>query len=210
MDKFLNVMYDFFAFAFPGTCAIGSVMLLKQGDKFLYDQVRGLISEDFGYLLLVLVFAGYLVGYIVRPFARSFLLINITIPLFGKFLRKDEMENYDDLLKDLKGKEKSYDYLKIRELLPKAAQYIEFWDMHITMSHNLAFASAVFVFVQGINMINGSSPLVSLILVAIGLIAFFALLRISFNYSKWWSDDLESAKTFIKENKKELMSRVQL
>lgn len=40
MDKFFNLMYDFFSFALPGACIILSILLLPQVNNLLTNDLK--------------------------------------------------------------------------------------------------------------------------------------------------------------------------
>jgi len=231
MEKFFNLMYDFFAFAFPGACIIGSVLLLGidqalpnqqintftyfllgANKVFLFNQLPRILTSNFSHFLLALAFAGYIIGYTIKPIARYILLIHFSTFIFGRFFpflricrfkKLKYNKKYIKLKKQLMISNRSKEFIKIRELAPRIAQYIEFWDMHITMSHNLAFACLVFMFVQGTNLLKSQVislwPMIYLFIAL--LIAFFTLLKISLSFSFWWINDIKDACKFIDENK---------
>lgn len=228
MDKFINLMYDFFAFAFPGACIIVSILLLRIDDKFLYHQFPDVLVSYTWHTFLVFTLLGYIMGYVIRPVARYLLLINLSVFLFsylqmhcnnlynkfclsrnkGEAWKKFEStkKKHKKLVENLKHTNLSNSFIKIRELTPRSSQYIEFWDMHITMAHNLAFACLVFLAVQLTNYFYYcyffiSDTFMIILFITIGLF-FFILLRISLKFANWWSNDLDAALWFISQNKK--------
>ncbi len=208
MNKFFNLMYDFFSFALPGSCIVLSVLFLPVADDFIASELKPLLTSYTWPAFLIIILGGYIVGYVITPIARYFLLIKISTFLFGRFQHcciyflskkniklKAKMErkkrNHKSLVNDLMRKNQSYKFARIRELAPKNAQYIEFWDMHSKMSHNLAFACIVFVVVLSLN-----SKLfmdLNIIIICIAAASFFVLLYISYHYSVWWKDDKDNA-----------------
>lgn len=153
----------------------------------------------------MLALAGYIVGYVITPIARQLLLLFIATYLFGlflpwctyKFSKKNAVteENWEFKKKQhgafvsrLKEKKQSLKFTRIRELAPRNAQYIEFWDMHSKMSHNLAFACIIFM---GVLLSNWSLfGDLQMVIFLIAFISFLVLLYLSFDYSLWWSKDL--------------------
>lgn len=230
MEKFFNLMYDFFAFAFPGVAMIGSLLFLNVNDSFLYCKLLGPFNSNPGHLLLIMIFAGYIVGYIVRPIAKYLLLRKLSVFIylylflwFKQFIikafSKDRFnETWKNFLSISSESKKRYVkkqfkfyfehcghskmFVRIREHAPNAAQYIEFWDMHITMAYNFAFACILFLLVYFINwnirelMIPWFSPITLLVIICV---SFFVLLRISFNYVAWWCEDVKAANDYAEE-----------
>ena len=157
---------------------------------------------------LVLALMGYIVGYVIKPIARYFLLIKTSVFLFGHFIphckyllsRSNEKgaklertkKVHKKLVRDLMKKNQSKKFTRIRELAPRNAQYIQFWDMHITMSHNLAFACITFLVIQLINCsLYGDLNIVIFLII---FISFIVLLYLSLYFSFWWKNDIK--KTF--------------
>lgn len=224
MDKFINLMYDFFAFAFPGACIIVSISLLRIDNTFIYSELPDVLTSYSWHTFLVFTLLGYIMGYVIRPVARCLLLINLSVflssypPIHFKYMfyKKKEGANekleiakkrYKKLVEKLNSTNLSNSFIKIRELTPRSSQYIEFWDMHITMSHNLAFACLVFLVVQLINYYYYycyffiSDTFMITLFITIGLF-FFILLSISLKFAIWWSNDIDAAVWFISQNKK--------
>jgi len=221
MDKFFNLMYDFFAFAFPGACIIVSFLLFRENDEFLYSQLPPIFANYHWHTFLILALMGYVVGYVIKPIARYLLLINLSIFLFGYvqpyckycLCKKDKAsgeklnfakKRHKSLAMDLMKKNHSYKFTRIRELAPRNAKYIEFWDMHIAMSHNLSFACIIFMAIQLINywcysytLFNGSHMIILFVTI---IIAFLVLLRISLQFSFWWSNDSKATLRFIESD----------
>jgi hypothetical protein len=217
-------MYDFFAFSFPGTCIIISILFIYDDGEWVYQQLPEFINFNSWHSHLALALLGYIVGYIIRPIARYFLLINLAIFFWGylwptiKYLitfflnnpkKKwiNEVRKHQKLRRCLLKKNYSDSFVKIRELTEKNALFIEFWDMHISMSHNLAFAIIVFTVVQIVNYYTFSYQLFTnnftIVLIVITIIVFFTLLHLSIFYAFWWMNDIDASTKFISD--KELM-----
>jgi hypothetical protein len=205
MEKFFSSLYDFFAFSLPGVCIIASVLLIRIDGEALYCQILGLFSGNWSIISVFMIVAGYIAGYIVRPVARSLLLMKLSVFLdkrvYACFKRKESItgRDYVKLLKDLRSTNLSKDFVRIRELAPNSARYIEFWDMHMTMSHNLAFACIVFIICQIWNLLSKSYCQGAWIWIAAAGLAFFILIKTSLHYGFWWHNDKVEAVRFIDE-----------
>lgn len=231
MNKFIELMYDFFAFALPGACIIISLSFIYDGQNLMYENFLENIDLRGWHLFLTLCLGGYLVGYIMRPVARFLLLINLSILIFGFFwpkvkyqikkktnksdektksLNKEfnkEKNRHKKLRTQLLKKNQSNEFTPIRELCPKNAQFIQFWDMHSCMSHNLAFAILVFTLVQIYNQIfyhcfSFTNNYKIVIFISL-FFSFLILLKLSLFYSFWWLNDIKASSEFI--SKKELL-----
>lgn len=222
MDKFFNLMYDFFSFALPGACIIMSILLIQTNNEVFAFKFQGILTSHTWQAFLVLAVLGYIVGYVINPIMRWLLLIKLSIYLFGNFVPKikyylcikDEKseirfklakKSHERLAKDLKKRNQSEKFIRIRELAPRSAQYIEFWDMHITMSHNLAFACIFFMLIQINNCFCNTTPIFGtsfmIILLITAIVSFLSLLSISLKFSFWWRDDINAALKWSINNK---------
>lgn len=215
MDKFFNLMYDFFAFAFPGACIIGSLLILKLDSGNLYGQVPISIKQDLWFFSVVLSLVGYIVGYVVNPVARYLLLqkigFNLYLRLWPKIFYKStseevskSRENYNALNVFINSDNLSEEFVRIREYSPRNAQYIEFWDMHVKMSLNLAFACIVFLIIimYNIDKSDIGNKWYFILFVSIStLVAFFSLIGTAVRYSNWWMHDIKETNKLIKKKK---------
>jgi len=207
MGNLLNRIYDFFAFSLPGACLIIAVLLFPYDKDYLI--YYKLPWNDIGILnkLLIIALAGYVVGYIITPLARYIILRKIAVPLFTfctprKCKNKEYVEpvdfekDYKKLKMYLASPKLSEHFVKIRKDASECTQYIEFWDMHISMASNMALAAIVLVILQLINIFTLKSMVFiihPLILILTGLIAFVLLMKIALKYSFWWMNDIEEA-----------------
>ena len=173
MDRFFKIMYDFFAFAFPGACIVMSVLLLSNNDgELFYKALPKVFRVNIWETYVAIALLGYLVGYLIKPLARFFLLRLLTLKLYYiklcrsiSWLRSHKVKDYEELYHFLfLQKDHSKKFVRIRESTKIAYQYIEFWDMHVTMSHNLAAACIIFI---------------ALICPGQGLVSFSPLIRLS-------------------------------
>lgn len=209
MDKFFNLMYDFFAFAFPGTCIIASLLLFKFDSGYLYLDLPIVLKNNFSLLLIISLLGGYLVGYILHPIAHFLLLQIIGLKCLSKlaflFSKKKSFKKRKQYCKHkhfVKSNNLSEMFVCIREYSPKNAQYIEFWDMHVKMSLNLAFACVVFlpIILLNISKSNIYNNLFTILLVTlITLFVFFSLIFRAVYYSYWWMQDIEETYKLIKK-----------
>jgi len=215
MGNLLSRIYDFFAFALPGACLIIAVLLFPSDQKNLI--LDHLPWDEFGisYKLIILGFAGYLAGYIITPLTRLLLLRGFAVKLscclelgaihfYKRSKNKNFKENrkikikkqYSRLIIYLSRRNHSKTFVKIRQDAKESAQYIEFWDMHVSMSVNLAFASLILLILQVINWCSYEVPVFTFCpasLVLTGIISFFLLLANAIKYSFWWMFDIEAA-----------------
>lgn len=207
MNNLLNKIYDFFAFSLPGACVIIVVLLFQPYGRTIYQSLPW-TGEGLLYELLVLAIAGYLVGYIITPLTRFLILEKTAVPLTEKYYgwmkrgkkAKQTATPIITELNELKGflkiKNHSEDFVKVRENAPLTSQYIEYWDMHTTMASNLAFASALMVVFQFINLVKDNEPVFAIKpgwWILVGISAFFLLLNIAIKYCLWWMSDIRSA-----------------
>lgn len=230
MNKFIELIYDFFAFAFPGASILLSLSFIYDGNNYLYENFLEKIDLRGWHLFLALCLGGYLVGYIIRPIAKYLLLTNLSILIYGRLWpwvkyqikkktddseKKRSAENnfneekkiHEKLKEQLLNKNQSNKFTSIRELSPNNAQYIQFWDMHSCMSHNLAFAVLVLSLVQIFNCISyrifSCNDNYQIFIFIVLFFAFFILLYLSLFYSFWWKNDIDASTKFISD--KELM-----
>lgn len=202
-------MYDFFAFAFPGTCIIASLLLLKFDSGYLYQDLPFVLKNNFSLLLIISILGGYLVGYIVHPIAHFLLLQIIGLKCLPKlpfmyskkiFKKKEKSTQLTEYVKSI---DLSKKFVRIREYSPKNAQYIEFWDMHVKMSLNLAFACVVFLPIILLNISKSiiyNNLFIILLVTLITLFAFFSLIFRAVYYSYWWMQDIEETYKLIKKD----------
>lgn len=212
MDRFFKIMYDFFAFAFPGACIVVSVLLLSNNDgELFYKILPKVFRVNIWETYVAIALLGYLVGYLIKPLARFFLFRLLALKLYYiklcrnvSWLRGHKAKDYEELYEFLfLTSDHSRRFIRIRERTKNAYQYIEFWDMHVTMSHNLAAACIIFIALHlpraGFSKIFAfESPISVAILVAI--IAIPILLNRSVYYAFWWMNDIKEA-SFYKESK---------
>lgn len=198
MDKFWNLMYDFFAFSLPGTIILValSVCLDEVEHQSLILQYQD--SDNPFYLFIIVIVVGYLVGYIVSPIVEK-IMLKWVLPLhktYCKWLKPKENADCEKLMMDLEDDNWSYKFVQIRDLFPRNSQYIEFWDMHKKMSHNLALAFLIIFFTQLIKLLtNHEYQIVSmgLVITIISPIAALILIRLSIKYWLWWHHDIQNA-----------------
>ena len=222
-------MYDFFAFALPGSCVIISFFLLFINNSFIYHSAVPLdLKESLPHFFIVLAITGYIVGYTITPLGRAILkqFLNLKIDSSKKFEKKSL--SIDKLQKQIYfklAKQRIFSislskfFIHMRESTRTSSQYIEFWDMHSKMSSNFFIASLVFLIIQNINHFlipedyNSCSAfddfLISLFLnpcwimisSIILLLILWSLMETSVRYAIWWSEDIDEASKFCKENK---------
>lgn len=207
MNNLLNKIYDFFAFSLPGACVIIVVLLFPPYGKTIYQSLPW-TGEGLLYELLILAIAGYLIGYIITPLTRFLILKKTAVPLTEKYygwIKRGKKAKQTAIpiiteLNELKGFLKinnhSEDFVKVRENAPLSSQYIEYWDMHTTMASNLAFASALMVVFQFINLVKDNESVFAIKpgwWILMGISAFFLLLNITIKYSRWWMSDIRAA-----------------
>ncbi len=208
MDKFLNLMYDFFAFAFPGACILGSLLLVEFGSLSLFERIPGAFTQGLWQCFLFFSFSGYVIGYVLNPLARVLLLRKLGLNIYKGFLNgrdsgKNDKANIEPgslknnryliMKKYLNSNDLSSKFVLIREYSPRNAQYIEFWDMHVSMSLNLAIASLVFLMVFLYNKsMSGICDELELVIpvTVILLVVFFTFIWLAVKYSVWWVSDV--------------------
>lgn len=201
MDKFLNRMYDIFAFALPGMSAIGSFLLFRHNDQFLFQFIIRKYSIDNTWFILILTFLGYITGYLMTPYTRKFLLSRFGIWVENK-LKFEQINNSDHFRKMLLSTELSDEFVLIREKTPRTSEYIEFWDMHTNFSINMAFAVLIGFLSNIISCIsNKCLTNYSWLLFIILPVAFILLIRNSLHYAKWWVNDIDATLKFLKNQK---------
>lgn len=183
MDKFWNLMYDFFVFALPGAFVISAFLLPYDFYNRVYELVNRINELEFSFLLILTV-AGYIVGYLITPIARLKLLLWV---LFFKKIKKEK----DELYEKLKNSNQPKTFIQIRDKSVINHKYIEFWNMHLTMAHNLALASFVFYIIQLYKACNaGADTLYYVWTSVICVFSVIVFMCVSIKFSRWWVGDI--------------------
>lgn len=215
MDKFTNLMYDFFSFSFPGVCILVVLSFtIPNAPEYIYSvffpEPIQFVNQNIWHYCLLLALAGYIVGYISKPIGRFLILcclsltkryLSLRCKFSGNEKLKRRKEYYNELLTKYKDDNFSMDFIQIRELTPKSAQYIEFWDMHLTMSFNLLIAFLIFIITQFFGIVQDRYKIVELWFLIIPIIASLLLLHLSLKYLNWWYNDVMAAKKFKRTRK---------
>lgn len=194
MEKFFSIMYDFFAFSLPGVLIIMFFFTPFQLSENNDGLAATLNNLEFSSILLLAV-AGYVVGYIITPIARFTLLLGVAYGvawLVYKLFQKIKFLRFVEQRKFVWNDNRPKEFIRIREKRPNCQQYIQFWSMHLTMAHNLAFAFIVgFVLCiikecmfPGINMWGK---------IGVFILPAIILAWISYKFSCWWYSDIKEA-----------------
>lgn len=200
MDKILNRMYDIFAFALPGMSILASVLIFRHNGQFLFQVLLEKYDLNSTWFALVITFLGYITGYLLTPFSRKWILIKLGIGLNHVFHL--EKVNNEKLFKlRLQTTDLSEDFVRIREKTTRTSEYIEFWDMHINFSSNMAFAMITgLLSVIIYSIINSCFTMYSIILIIIFPLAFILFIRNALHYANWWVNDIDAALKYDAES----------
>ena len=200
MDKFLNRMYDIFAFALPGMSILASVFFFWYNDQFLFQFLIEKYNFDTTWVALLTAFLGYIIGYLITPYTRRFLLIRFGIWL-NKIFELEKIPNYQHFISMFVRTNLSEVFVRIREKTPRTSEYIEFWDMHTNFSSNMALAMiAGIVTILHKLIVVGCISKLTLILLAALLIAFVLFIRNALHYANWWVNDIDAALNYKAES----------
>lgn len=202
MEKFLNLMYDFFAFSLPGLFIIGfyyiPIKILQEPSTFLK------YFDEFNFpTLLIIAVLGYVIGYIITPITRFFLLICIAyivkllwIKLKAFFSSRktkgNEITKFMNKFRFIWQDKRGDEFAKIRKDRPLCFQYIQFWSMHMTMAHNLAGAFILGLVMDWNNGSNGiicCEPIVGFV---IFVVPALLLIILSYKFSDWWYSEISA------------------
>lgn len=200
MDKFLNRMYDIFAFALPGMSILASVLNLRCYDKFLFQFLIEKYKFDTTWFALLTAFLGYIIGYLITPYTRRFLLIRFGI-WFNKIFKLEKIPNYQHFISMFARTNLSEVFVRIREKTPRTSEYIEFWDMHTIFSSNMALAmiTGFISIIHNCIVVGCVSKFAFLLLVAL-LVAFVLFIRNALHYANWWVNDIDAALNYKAES----------
>lgn len=198
MDKILNRMYDIFAFALPGMSILASLLIFRYNGQFLFQFLIEKYDLDGTWFVLITTFLGYIIGYLITPFTRKYILIKHGIRM-NQVFHLEGIGNYKHFKSRLLSNDLSGDFVRIREKTPRTSEYIEFWDMHTNFSSNMALAMLTgFISVITHCIVNGCSCIPVVLLMILPL-AFILFIRNALHYANWWVNDIDAALNYKAE-----------
>lgn len=186
MQKLSFSAFDFFSYAFPGVCILGTMFLL---DPSIHSASDILAKADEigigGGILLTIV--GYLTGFAISPLGRwLYKSLGFRIWYHG--------------FENVEGLSVSEKYTLLREYTQENFKYVETWNVLCAMSHNLAFASLL-AFVSGIiRMIAfpGIGAPIAPVTVGLSFLLFWLFLHRAVVFYRWAAIDINSAVKILK------------
>ncbi len=181
MDKIFHSTFDFFSYAIPGVCIVGSFYLLDEKLRTLPDFLAEANKANVGTGILLLL-VGYVIGFAIYPLGR-FMYKKVKARFWGDV----PYQNVDLFIADK--------YVLIRELSPNNFKYVETWNRYCAMAHNLSTAAlfiALFATVKVIWLNPGNLFFWIIFIIGIWLL-FGLLLRRAVIFSIWATDDINAA-----------------
>lgn len=193
MEKIINSAFDFFAYALPGFCILASFFILDETLKTSRDflELAGKLQVGSGIALLGM---GYAVGFAITPLGRK-LYKRIEKTIFFKWLDRWLEGNLSVYKENETGLYISNKFVLVRELAPNNFKLIESWHVYSVMSHNMAVAGLLALFLMVLKLVfqrpENAGFWQAAAVVTVILIILFLFNAIKFNI--WSANDHNAA-----------------
>jgi amino acid transporter len=192
MEKLVNTAFDFFAYALPGFCILASFFILDETLNTSRDflELAGKLQVGSGIALLGM---GYAVGFAITPIGRKLYKAVERTKAF-KYLDKLFEGNLAVHQDNETGLYISNKFALVRDLAPSNFKLIESWHVYSVMSHNMAVAGLLALFLILLKFIS-QRPENADFWIAAAVVTFLLIILFIFNAIKFniWSVNDQNA-----------------